>query len=173
MSPRLIPVSPSDYPLLFEIYVSSRAEEMKLAPWTDEQKHAFLESQFEAQDNHYHSIYPNGSYDLIKLEDQTAGRLYQAELDDEIRILDITVLPQFRNRGIGTFLLSEILETGKNKQKPVRIYLETYNPSQTLFTRLGFTAIADDGVYCLWEKMPEEKERTSKGLEVSAVSKTG
>ena len=111
MSPRLIPVSHSDYPLLFEIYVSSRAEEMKLAPWTDEQKHAFLESQFEAQDNHYHSIYPNASYDLIKLEDQTAGRLYQAELDDEIRILDITVLPQFQNRGIGTFLLSEISAT--------------------------------------------------------------
>ncbi len=117
MSPNLIPVANSDYPLLFEIYVSSRAEELKLAPWTDEQKHAFLESQFEAQSNHYHSIYPNGSYDLIKLEDQTAGRLYQAELDDEIRILDITVLPQFQNRGIGTHLLSEILASRQKQAK--------------------------------------------------------
>ena len=173
MSPRLIPVAHSDYPLLFEIYVSSRAEEMKLAPWTEEQKHAFLESQFEAQSNHYYSTYPNGSFDLIKLEDQTAGRLYKVELDDEIRIIDITLLPQFRNRGIGTHLLSEILETGKTKQKPVSIYIETYNPSQTLLTRLGFIPVADDGVYCLWEKTPEEKNRTSEGLEVSVVSKTG
>lgn len=173
MSPNLIPVSPSDYPVLFEIYVSSRAEELKFAPWTDEIKNAFLESQFEAQTSYYYSTYPNASFELIKLEDQTAGRLYRAELDDEIRILDITVLPQFQNRGIGTFLLSDILANGKNKQKPVRIYLETYNRAQTLFTRLGFTAISDDGVYCLWEKTPEEKNRTSKGLAVSVVNKTG
>ncbi|CAN5846927.1 GNAT family N-acetyltransferase [soil metagenome] len=173
MSPRLIPVAHSDNSLLFEIYVSSRAEELKLAPWTEDQKLAFLESQFEAQTNHYYSSYPNGSFDLIKLEDQTAGRLFQAELDDEIRIIDITLLPQFRSCGIGTLLLSNILETGKNKQKPVRIYLETYNRSQTLFTRLGFIPVADDGVYCLWEKTPEEKNRTSEGLAVSVVNKTG
>jgi len=116
MSLKLVPVSRSDYSHLFKIYISSRADELKFVPWTDEQKNAFLEAQFQAQTDHYYSTYSDGSFDLIKLEDQPAGRLFQAELDDEIRIIDLTLLPQFRNRGIGARLLSEVLESGANKK---------------------------------------------------------
>lgn len=163
MTPRLTPVAPSDDSVLYEIYVSSRAEELKSVPWTDEVRRAFLESQFQAQNRHYFSEYPQGSFNLIELENQTVGRLYKTELDDEIRILDITILPGFRSRGIGTLLLSEILADGEIRQKPVSIYIETYNPSRTLFSRLGFQSVSDDGVYCLWKKMPAEKNLTGKG----------
>lgn len=170
MFPRLTPVLPSDNPLLFEIYVSSRAEEMKLIQWTDEVKNTFLESQFQAQTLHYFSKYPDGSFELIKLENQTAGRLYQAELADEIRIIDITLLPQFRNQGIGTILLSDILKKAEKLQKSVRIYLETYNPSQNLFARLGFVPTSNDGVYSLWEKAPAEKQADAE-VEISTANK--
>ncbi|MGI8639044.1 MAG: GNAT family N-acetyltransferase [Pyrinomonadaceae bacterium] len=116
MSLKLVSVSHSDYSLLFGIYISSRAEELNFVPWTDEQKNAFLEAQFQAQTNHYYSTYSDGSFDLIKLENETAGRLFRAELDDEIRIIDLTLLPQCRNRGIGTLLLSDVLESGANKK---------------------------------------------------------
>ncbi len=173
MSPRLIPVTPSDNSFLFEIYASSRAEELKFAPWTEDRKLAFLESQFEAQTNHYNASYPNRSFDLITLEDEPAGRFFQAELADEIRIIDITLLPRFRNGGIGTVILSNLLDTATIKHKPVSIYLETYNRSQTLFTRLGFVPVSDDGVYCLWEKKPEGKSRIIvNGQTVRVGSKT-
>lgn len=158
MSPKLTPVTASDNSLLFEIYVSARAEELKFAPWSEEVKHAFLESQFQAQTQYYFSNYPAGFFDLIEFENRKVGRLYKASLDDEIRIIDITLLPEFRNRGIGTLLLSDILQTGHEQKKAVRIYLETYNPSQKLFSRLGFQTIANDGVYVLWEKTPEENQ---------------
>lgn len=170
MSLRLVPVSHSDYSLLFEIYISSRADELKFVPWTDEQKKTFLAAQFQAQTNHYYSTYSNGSFDLIKLDDQPAGRLFQAELDDEIRIIDITLLPQFRGCGIGTQLLSEVLESGTNKQKSMTIYLDTDSPAQTLFSRLGFIPVADDGVYCLWER--KFGENTSKGAAVKTACET-
>ncbi len=170
MSLELHPVSHSDYSLLFEIYISSRADELKFVPWTDEQKNAFLEAQFQAQTDHYYATYSDGSFELIKLENETAGRLFQAELDDEIRIIDITLLPQFRNRGIGTLLLSEVLESGANKKKLVTIYLDTHSPAQTLFSRLGFIPVADDGVYCLWER--RFGENTSKGSLVATAGKT-
>lgn len=157
MSPKLTPVTPSDDSLLFEIYVSARAEELKFAPWTEEVKRTFLESQFQAQAQYYFSKYPDGCFDIIEFDDQKIGRLYKAALDDEIRIIDLTLLPEFRNQGIGTSLISDILKTGEEQKKAVRIYLETYNPSQTLFSRLGFRTISEDGVYALWEKMPEEK----------------
>ncbi len=71
MSLKLVPISRSDYSHLFKISISSRADELKFVPWTDEQKNAFLEAQFQAQTDHY-STYSDGSFDLIKPEDQPA-----------------------------------------------------------------------------------------------------
>jgi len=52
----------------------------------------------------------------------------------------------------------------------VTIYLDTYSPAQTLFSRLGFIPVADDGVYCLWERKSGEK--TSKGSVAATAGKT-
>lgn len=35
--------------------------------------------------------------------------------------------------------------------KPVQIYLETFNHSISLFERLGFKIISEEGIYCLWQ----------------------
>ena len=172
MNPQIISVSDSDCSVLFDIYASSRTEEMNFVPWTDEQKSVFLQSQFQAQQNHYLSNNPNGSFNIIKIEDQTVGRLYTSEYGGEIRILDITLLPQFRNQGIGTQLISGILEIGIRKQKPVTICLETYNPSQNLFSRLGFKLVSDDGVYCLWERSAEENHQPSERSFSSTAGET-
>ncbi len=172
MFPEITPVVPSDKSYLFEIYASSRTEELQFVPWTGEQKHAFLQSQFQAQHDYYLSKYPHGSFNLIKLNDAAAGRLYTAESGGEIRIIDITLLPEFRNQGIGTRLISDILQAGADKQKCVTICLETYNRSQNLFSRLGFTCVSNDGVYCLWERNFEEKNETSKGSAFSTATET-
>lgn len=169
MFPRLTPVLPSDEPVLFDIYISARAEELKFVPWTDQQKKSFLESQFHIQSQYYFSKYPNASYNLIILDNQPVGRLYSAALADEIRIIDLTILPEFRRQGIGTKLISALLETGKTTGKPVRIYLETNNSSATLFSRLGFTPVSDDGVYCLWERYSVNTNQTHTGSEFSTA----
>jgi ribosomal protein S18 acetylase RimI-like enzyme len=75
-------------------------------------------------------------------------RLYICELTDEIRIIDLTIAPQFRSKGFGTEILADILSKAT---KPVRIYLEDYNRSAKLFERLGFRVIRDEGIYRLWE----------------------
>src|SRR5688500_9371581 len=89
----LTPVSSSDKPFLVELYAATRAEERVLVPWSSEQKQLFLQMQFEAQNQYYRERYPNASFDLIKLNDSPVGRLYLAELADEIRIIDLTFLP--------------------------------------------------------------------------------
>lgn len=170
MFPELAPVVPSDKSFLFEIYASSRTEELQFVPWTDEQKHAFLQSQFQAQHDYYFSNYPNGSFNLIKINGAAAGRLYMAESGGEIRIIDMTLLPEFRNQGIGTRLISDVLEDGAVRQKSVTICLETYNRSQNLFSRLGFICVSNDGVYCLWEKNFDEKNEASKGSAFSTAT---
>jgi len=108
----LTPVVDFDEPFLLAIYASTRTDEMAVVSWSDEQKQAFLEMQLQAQHQYYRSLYPKASYDIIKLEEQSIGRLYVDRQRDKIKILDITVLPEYRDRGAGTKLIAEILQAG-------------------------------------------------------------
>lgn len=151
---KLRPVQPEDDPFLLEVYASTRAEEMALVPWTDEQRQAFLKMQFDAQQNYYQQKYPTADHDIIHLHETPLGRLYVARLEEEVRIVDITLLPQHRGRGIGTHLLTELMNEATNKRLPLRIYVETFNPSLKLFERLGFTQTAQHGMHLLMQWPP-------------------
>jgi hypothetical protein len=152
----LIPVSSSDEPFLVELYASTRAEEMALVPWNNDQKLFFLQMQFEAQNQYYRERYPNASFDLIKRDDCPVGRLYLAELADEIRIIDLTFLPAHFDPQVFEELIKEILQKGAQVSKPVRIYLENYSPQTEIFVRLGFQKIDEQGIYFLWQRDPAD-----------------
>jgi len=147
-------VAPEDEALLREIYACARARELAMVSWSNEQREAFLRFQFDAQDSYYRSQYPEASYRLILDDGEAVGRLYVFKDAAEIRILDITVLPQYRNTGIGSSLIRELLADADRSGKPVTIWVEQFNPSQTLFQRLGFAKIQDDGYSDLLEYRP-------------------
>ena len=104
----LRPISPDDTDFLVEVYGSTRAEEMAMVPWTIEQQQAFVRMQLTAQQDHYTKTYPTASYDIIMSDSRPVGRLYVARLDQEIRIIDITLLPAERNAGIGSYLIKHL-----------------------------------------------------------------
>ena len=74
--------------------------------------------------------------------------------EDEIRIIDIALLSQQRNKGVGSGLLRDILTEAGEKNIPVRIHVEKFNPALNLYQRLGFKEVEDSGVYLLMEWIP-------------------
>jgi GNAT superfamily N-acetyltransferase len=153
----LRPVGPADHDFLIELYASTRAEEMALVPWTAEQQQAFIQSQFSAQQIHYAKTYPTASHDVILANGRRVGRLYVARLNDQIRIIDITVLPSERNGGIGSYLIKQLLDEAELAGKVTRIYVEQFNPSLRLFERLGFSSSEQRGIHSLMEWNPGKK----------------
>ena len=123
-------------------------------PWDDATKQAFLTQQFEAQDAHYRANYTQTTYDVIVVDGRPAGRLYVARWEDEIRIVDIALLPEFRGRGLGTGLLNGLLEEADAAGKPLSIHVEVNNPARALYDRLGFEVADDRGVYVLMRRPP-------------------
>lgn len=136
------------------MYASTRAEELAVTGWSDEQKAAFLDMQFEAQHRHYHDNYTDTDWDVILVDGAPAGRLYVSRWEDQIRIVDIALTPEFRGRGVGTQLITRLLEEGERSGRPVRIHVEVNNPARTLYDRFGFTPIAESGVYLELEWRP-------------------
>ena len=152
----LRPVSADDYDFLVALYGSTRAEEMAMVPWTTEQQETFIRLQFAAQQDHYAEKYPTASHDIIVCDDRPVGRLYVARLDQEIRIIDITLLPAERNAGIGSHLLRQLLDEANGSGKITRIYVEEFNPSLRLFERLGFSPSEQHGIHLLLQCNPSQ-----------------
>jgi ribosomal protein S18 acetylase RimI-like enzyme len=151
---RLRPIAKDDDALLRRIYASTREEELSVVPWSEDQKAAFLTMQFEAQKAHYDRHYPDAERSVILADDKPAGRLYVDRQPKEIRIIDIALLPEHRGGGIGTRLLQQILTEASTRHLPVRIHVERNNRALSLYRRLGFTPIGENGVYWLMEWKP-------------------
>jgi ribosomal protein S18 acetylase RimI-like enzyme len=151
MSVTLRPVTTEDEPFLMRVYGSTRLDELALTGWDESQRDAFVNAQFSAQLRHYRGTFPEAEHHVIVADDRPVGRLYIGRLDGEIRILDITVLPEHRNAGIGTAILREIVNESENTGIPIHIYVESFNPSLRLFERLGFRRADISGIHFLLE----------------------
>lgn len=141
----------TDVPFLRHLYGTSRAEELRQVPWTDDEKRLFLDMQFSAQKAHYETYYPDCDFLVIEMNQAPIGRLYIDRGPDDIRITDISLLPEFQGRGIGRMLMEEILDEGRATGKRVTIHVEHYNPARRLYDRLGFRHVDTNGVYHLME----------------------
>ena len=150
----LRPIEPDDEEFLYRVYAGTREAELAQVAWDAAQKEAFLRMQFTAQHQYYQEHYAGAAFQVILADGRPAGRLYVARWPDEIRIVDIALLPEYRNAGIGTALLRDLLAEGARAGKPVSIHVERFNPALRLYERLGFTSITDKGVYLLLEWAP-------------------
>jgi ribosomal protein S18 acetylase RimI-like enzyme len=142
---RFRPAESHDYPLLLNLYASTRAEEMALTNWDQTQKEAFIKMQFDAQQSHYQAYHPKAEHLLILLDDMPVGRLYLEDRPEEIHILDITVSPERRGAGLGTRVVKELMAESSASGKSLTIYVESYNRSLGLFQRLGFQKAGELG----------------------------
>jgi ribosomal protein S18 acetylase RimI-like enzyme len=158
LSLRLRSVTPLDDSFLAGVYASTRAEELAPTGWSDEQKADFCRRQFDAQTAHYSANYPKASFQVIERDGQPIGRLYVARWEKEIRIVDITLLPEFRGTGIGSKLLRELQEEARSAGKSLTIHVERFNPALRLYQRLGFEQVQDKGVYLLLEWDGDQQE---------------
>lgn len=151
----LRPVVAEDDAFLLSVYASTRADELARVPWNADQKDAFVRMQFDAQKRHYAEEYPQASHQIICADEKPVGRIYLDRSADAFHILDITVLPQHRNTGMGSHVLGQIMEEAHRAANQVTIYVENYNPSLRLFTRLGFQPVEEKGFHLLLKKLPE------------------
>ena len=148
-------ISSEDRAILYNIYASTRIEEIARLNWSKKQKDEFLHMQFTAQHSYYQNQFTRADFNLILNDKQVIGRLYLDRREDEFRIIDIALLPSHRNKGIGKALMEDILAEAKMAEKPVRIHVEKQNPALNLYNRLGFTQIGDTEVYYLMEWIAE------------------
>ncbi len=148
-------IEDSDLPFLKEVYKSTRAAEMEMVDWPEQEKERFINQQFESQHSYYQQVYQDATFETICLGNEPVGRLYLWESDRQIRIVDIALLPEFRNQGIGSRILKRLIEKSDLSSKVLCIHVEVYNQALSLYQRLGFEVKDQTGVYHYMERKPQ------------------
>jgi len=148
MTYRLRTVTPEDEPWQLAIYASARAEELAQTGWSAAEREAFLAQQHRAQQHHYRLHFPDSVCQFILVGDTVAGRLWTDSRADRLHILDIALLPAFRNQGLGTRCLHALAEQAAATGRALSIQVEIHNPARRLYERLGFVADGEpQGLY--------------------------
>jgi ribosomal protein S18 acetylase RimI-like enzyme len=154
-------IRPDDEDFLYEVYASTRRDELAPMGWTDAEREAFLRMQFTAQHRSYLAQFPAGDFQIILWHERPIGRLYLDRRSDEIRGIDIALLPAYRQAGIGTAIMQDLLDEVARDGMPFRLHVVKSNRARRLYERLGFTTLEDDGVYLFmeWTAHPSKRKK--------------
>ncbi len=144
----LRPVTDQDDEFLLSVYESTRADELAQALWQPGHREAFVRWQFGLQRAEYQARYPEAEYDVVMVDERPAGRIWIGRDAEQIRLLDIALLPEFQNRGAGTLLLRWLIDEAKAANKALRhMVFVMNNDAHRFYERLGFEVIEEFGAY--------------------------
>lgn len=146
----LRPVAADDENFLFELFRQTAGGE--LAALGD----VILRMQSNAQLLAYRAEFPAADHQIIMLEDRPIGRVLVERNESENRGVDIALLSEYRNGGVGRMLVQELLDEAARAGKPFRISVVKSNPALHLYQRLGFKTTGETGTQFLMEWVSED-----------------
>ena len=152
----LRPETSEDGPFLFTVFASTREEELALTNWDEATRRAFLRHQFGAMCQGYRAMFPAGEFSIVLLAGQPAGRLVLHRGPAEIRVVDLALLPAWRNQGVGTWLMREVCREAARAGKKVTLCVLQNNRALHWYARLGFVLVGSQGIYeeLVWHPAP-------------------
>ena len=145
----LRPVAETDDGFLRSLFASTRATELAYLPGGEAAREIFLRSQFSAQHQSYSQAFPLARHCIVEIDGVPAGRLYVDATRDPHHVIDVSLLPEYRQLGIGTRLLQAVLAEAADAGCDVSLKVEMSNPAARLYDRLGFQTVSSDGLYLL------------------------
>ncbi len=154
MNHRLQPVTTEDAPFLAALYREVHEPEFAPLSLPPHALAQLLAMQFRAQSAGYAVQFPHAQDQLIVLDGELAGRLMVDRSDAEVLLVDIALLACFRNRGMGTELLGQLIAEAANRGLPLRLNVRFDNPALRLYERQGFVRTGGDGLNFAMEWRP-------------------
>jgi ribosomal protein S18 acetylase RimI-like enzyme len=149
---RLRPATAADADFLRDLYVAGRWPEMAVTGWPDTVATAFLQDQHRLQVTHYETHYPDAQRLVIECAGRSAGKLILLDMETEIRIVDIGLMPAFRGQGIGSALVTWAQDIARSLGRAkVSLHVDPHNPAKHVYQSLGFQVVEARGMHELME----------------------
>ena len=143
-----------DLPFLALVYGDTRRQEVEAWGWPPEQQKQFLQMQFHARRQWYRAAFPNAADHIICHETEAVGYMVVSRDGTEEELIDIALLGEYRNHGIGTSLLRRLLQECEARGRALHLQALKSNPAIRLYQRLGFVQSGADDMYAQFQWRP-------------------
>jgi ribosomal protein S18 acetylase RimI-like enzyme len=131
------PETAHDDAFVRRLILQTIADEWGASAWPEPMRAQLLEMQLNGRRQ-------PGESSILQASGVDCGWLLLRSLPDEVRIIEIMVLPEMRGRGIGAAAIRSVTGTAC---RPVRLKVNLTNTSAVrLYQRLGFCGTDSDGV---------------------------
>ncbi len=118
----------NDYEWLFDLKVASMRDYVdEIYGWNDTIQKEFFENGFSPND-----------ITVITVDGLDAGMFELAKDQDGYFLRRIEIHPSFQNRGVGSYIIQEILSRATSEDENSRLMVFKINPAQNLYKRLSF-----------------------------------
>jgi len=140
----LRPALPADVDFEHLLYASTRDDLRPLGP---EVFDGLVGMQFRAQSMSIRLDHPRAERKIVVVDDSPAGRLIVDESGEQIEVIDMALLPEYRGQGIGTSLLRGVLSHADRMGRAILLHVEKQSRAVRLYERLGFLISGETGLY--------------------------
>jgi GNAT superfamily N-acetyltransferase len=146
--------TPADQDFLITVFASTRSDELAALGWDPQQSQAFIQMQYNAQQQNYRASYPAAENSIILLAGEPIGRMLVDRTEEAIRLVDIAILAEHRNRRIGSWLIRRLMDEAIAAGKPLLLSVYQFNPALRLYERLGFAKVGEEALYIQMQWLP-------------------
>jgi ribosomal protein S18 acetylase RimI-like enzyme len=135
----LRPMGNSDKAFIESLYRSTR-DDLRMIDAEEDFIEGLIEMQQNAQTEGYGDMFPNAMYFVAEYHNERVGRVVLDFGQNEIRVVDIALIPAVRGKGYGSQILQAVQLTASKVMAPVALSVRFDNlHAKQLYARLGFT----------------------------------
>ena len=111
--------------------------------------------QYTAQNASYADRYPGSDYQIVLYDDVPVGKIWVAEFNGGLHLVDILIAQQYRNSGIGSALVEQLQLRAERAGLAIRSTVFRFNAGSLRFhRRLGFAIVDEDEIQFHMEWLP-------------------
>ena len=136
-----------DDAFLFALFKAVRSGEFAHAALEPAQLDLLIGIQYAGQKQSYGTQYPGGN-SIVLLDGEPVGRIWLFRGPAEHHLVDVALMPEFQNRGIGSILIAEAIAAARSAGVRLCCSIALTNGASLRFhQRLGFQVVGHDEIY--------------------------
>ena len=140
----LRPALPADADFEHRLYASTRDDLRPLGP---EVFDGLVGMHYRAQAMSIRLEHPQAERKIVMVQDAPVGRLIIDASGNYVEVIDVALLPEYRNCGLGASVLNSVLAQADRLGRAIRLHVEKQSRAVRIFERLGFVICGDVGMY--------------------------
>lgn len=130
---RFVSAKPEDVPFLLTLRKRTMNEHL-------------LRASFPVDDE-YHLARIHEAYNdslIIYLNERKVGLIKLSKREKSLHIRQLQILPEFQNKGVGSKVLSVVIQKSHDLALPITLNVLLHNPAKALYVKHGFKVIGEN-----------------------------